>query len=286
MRVSALHIYPLKSARGISLDTMTLDALGVQFDRRWMLIDETGRFVSQREEARMALLTASLSAGALNVGAPHRESFAVPQADLRAARIKASLWDDIIDVIPISSEADAWFSDVLETKCRLVYFPDDSVRVIERSFNPDGRLVGLADGFPLLVISASSLVDLNDRLVARGRDTLLMDRFRPNLVVDDAPAYAEDAWKAIEIAGIRLSIVKPCARCSITTVDQATGIRGKEPLATLATYRRGPDGSVYMAQNAIHDKPGVIRLGDEVAVIVSEPPVIPSSGLMNSSSSS
>jgi uncharacterized protein YcbX len=269
MRVSALHIYPLKSARGISLDAMTLDTLGARFDRRWMLIDETGRFISQREEARMALLTASLNAGALSVGTPHHKSFAVPQADLRAARIKASLWDDIIDVIPISAEADAWFSDVLETKCRLVYFPDDSVRVIERPVNPDGRLVGLADGFPLLVISESSLVDLNDRLVARGRDTLPMDRFRPNLVVEDTPAYAEDAWMVIEIAGIRLSIVKPCARCSITTVDQATGIRGKEPLATLATYRRGPDGSVYMSQNAIHDKPGVIRLGDEVAVIAS-----------------
>ena len=131
-------------------------------------------------------------------------------------------------------------------------------------------MVALADGFPLLLISKPSLADLNERLVARGHEALPMNRFRPNLVVDGGQAFAEDSWKEIQVGGnggVRFSIVKPCARCSTTTVDQATGVRGKEPLATLATYRRGEDGSVFMGQNAIHDRAGTIRIDDEVRVL-------------------
>lgn len=267
IHISGLYIYPLKSARGISVDAMPLDTLGAAFDRRWMLIDDDRRFISQRERSRLALIATSLDDGKLTVGAPNHGSFRVPSAELSAPRMKVTIWDDVVDAIRVGDEADAWFSDVLETSCRLVYFPADTARVAERVFNPDEKLVGFADGFPLLIMSEASLADLNARLAARGREALPMDRFRPNVVVDGASAYAEDSWKTIEAAGIRVSIVKPCARCSITTVDQATGIRGKEPLATLATYRRGPDGSVYMAQNAIHDKPGVLRVGDEISIV-------------------
>jgi uncharacterized protein YcbX len=270
MNVSALNVFPIKSARGISMNVMTLDLFGVRHDRRWMLIDDDARFISQREKPRLALIVTALDDDQLTVCAPDHPPFRVPHVDASAPRIKATIWDDVVDVVPVGGDADAWFSDALDTRCRLVYFPDDSIRVADRAYNPQGRLVALTDGFPLLLISESSLSDLNERLSARGRETIPMNRFRPNLVVGDAEAFAEDSWREIQVGGdggVRLSIVKPCARCSTTTVDQATGVRGKEPLATLATYRRGEDGSVFMAQNAIHDRAGTIRMGDEIRVL-------------------
>jgi len=269
LHVSRLYIYPLKSARGISVDTLALDSLGPRWDRRWMLIDEHGRFISQREVPRLSLISTALCNDRLAVSAPDRELFTVPTPGPGVPRIKAEIWDDVVDVVPVGAGSDEWFSDALMTHCRLVYFPEDSIREVEQTFNPEDKLVGLADGFPLLVIGEASLRDLNERLVARQRDPLPMNRFRPNLVIEGAPPFAEDSWQNIHVGtdpGVGLSIVKPCARCAITTVDQRTGIRGKEPLATLATFRRGPDGSVFFGQNAIHDRPGTIRRGDPVHI--------------------
>jgi uncharacterized protein YcbX len=270
IHIAGLYIYPLKSGAGIPLDVMPLDELGPRFDRRWMLIDDDGRFISQRERPRLALIRTALHGPELTVSAIGHGSLVVPVHDATAARRSATVWDDTVDVLPIGEEADRWFGEVLEVSCRLVYFPDDSVRLAERAFNPLGRPIGFADGFPLLVLGQESLDDLNARLQLRGRAALPMNRFRPNIVVQGAPPYAEDDWRLVEIGGeraVRLSIVKPCARCSITTVEQATGERSKEPLAMLATYRRGPDGSVLFAQNAIHDRTGVLRVGDPVRVL-------------------
>lgn len=268
IRVSELYVYPLKSGAGISLDVMSLDVMGPRFDRRWMLVDDAGRFISQREEPRLSLVKSALQGGTLVVSALHREPLAVPPTDPEAPRIQATVWSDVVDVVHVSCDADAWFSELLETRCRLVYFPDDSIRVADRTFNPEGRRVGLADGFPLLLIGAASIAELNERIVARGGYALPMNRFRPNLVVEGSSPWAEDDWQSIEIgegSSVHMSIVKSCARCAIPTVDQNTALRGKEPLATLATYRRGPDGSVYVGQNVIHERPGVIRVGDPVA---------------------
>ena len=268
IHVSGLFVYPLKSARGIALDTMTLDERGPRFDRRWMLVDEDGRFISQREVPRLSRVVTSLEDGDLSVSAPGRWPFVV-LAPTSSERVPVVVWDDTVDAIPVGEEADAWFAETLGVRCRLVFFPDDGVRVAERAFNPEGRPIGFADGFPLLVVGEASVAELNTRIVARGGSALLMNRFRPNLVVEGAPPYAEDTWREIEVGGdygVRLAIVKPCARCAITTVDQATGVNGKEPLATLATYRRSARGDVMMGQNAIHDAPGVIRVGDSIRV--------------------
>ncbi len=267
-RVSQLYVYPLKSAAGISLQTMEVDPLGPHLDRRWMLVDETGRFISQREMPRLALLRTSLDGSRLSVSAPNVPPLTVPEPDAAADCMCVTVWNDVVDALPIGVETDAWFSEALETPCRLVFFPDSSVRVADRAYNPEGRHVGFADGFPLLILGASSLADLNARLTNRGHSPLSVNRFRPNIVVAGAAPYAEDGWRRIALGeGISLSIVKPCARCAITTVDQATAVRGKEPLTTLAAYRRGSDGSVFSAQNAIHDRPGVVRLGDSVRVL-------------------
>jgi MOSC domain-containing protein len=276
IRVAGLFIYPLKSAAGIALDAMPLDDIGPRFDRRWMVIDARGRFMSQREVPRLALIQTSVAGpspadAVLVLTTPGRAPLAVSSPDPGAERMSATVWDDTVDVIRIGDVVDAWLADVLEVPCRLVYFPDESIRIADRAFNPLDRPIGLADGFPLLVVGQESLDDLNGRLRERGHAPLPMNRFRPNIVVRGAAPFAEDGWRELvvgpETAAIGLSIVKPCARCSITTVDQATGVRGKEPLATLATYRRGPDGSVLFAQNAIHDRTGVLRVGDSVRVL-------------------
>jgi len=273
--VAGLFVYPLKSAAGIALEEMPLDDIGPRFDRRWMVIDDRGRFISQREVPRLAVIGTSINGDRPNepellLTAARRVPLVVSPPSPGSTRMSATVWDDVVDVVPIGDVADAWLAGVLGVSCRLVYFPDDSVRLADRAFSPLDRRIGLADGFPLLIVGQESLDDLNARLCERGHPALPMNRFRPNIVVRGAAPFAEDEWREISIgagaAPVGLSIVKPCARCSITTVDQASGVRGKEPLATLATYRRGADGSVLFAQNAIHDRTGVLRVGDPIRV--------------------
>jgi uncharacterized protein YcbX len=276
IRVAGLFIYPLKSAAGIAVDEMPLDHIGPRFDRRWMVIDEGGRFISQREVPHLALIGTSIngdrpSEAELVLTASGRIPLVVTPPGSAAARMSATVWDDAVDVVRIGDVADAWLSNVLGVSCRLVYFPDDSGRIADRAFNPLGRPIGFADGFPLLIVGEESLDDLNGRLRERGHAALPMNRFRPNIVVRGAAPFAEDEWREVAVEGeasaIGLSIVKPCARCAITTVDQSTGVRGKEPLATLATFRRGANGSVLFAQNAIHDRTGLLRVGDLIRVL-------------------
>lgn len=260
-RVSSLYIYPLKSARGVSLSAVELDWIGPRADRRWMLIGEDGRFLSQREHPCLALLTVTLHDGGLLVEAPGATPLELRAPRPDGPRIRAAIWDDICDVETADAAADRWFSDLVETPCRVVHLPDDFERVVDRAYAPDGRRVGLADGFPLLLIGEASLAVLNDKLA----HPVTMDRFRPNVVIRGAAAYAEDHWRDIRIGELAFTVVKPCARCSTVLVDQATGIRQKEPLATLATYRKW-DGEVWFGQNAIHGEPGVIRVGDAVSI--------------------
>lgn len=269
LRVSELCVYPIKSLGGISLSTMELEEMGPRFDRRWMVVDDDGRFITQREVPRMALISTRIDGDDVAVSAPGRECMRVDAVGLDAERVSVQVWGDVVDALRVGEEADRWFSEMLETSCRLVYFARDVVRLAERAFYPNEQPLGFADGYPLLVIGAESLRELNQRIVSRGRSALLMNRFRPNVVIDGADAWNEDLWKRIAIGedDVQLAIVKPCARCSITTVDQATAERGKEPLATLATYRRSSDGSVMMGQNALHDREGTLRVGDAVRVL-------------------
>jgi uncharacterized protein YcbX len=260
--VSSLHIYPLKSARGIAVDALELDALGPRGDRRWMLVDSDARFLSQRDHPRLALLDVALVGDGIVV----RRTDA-PPLDLSMARvqgrIEATIWDDTCEVDTYDAAADRWFSDALSTSCRVVHLPDNATRRVNPKYVPGHRRVSLADAFPLLVISEGSLVSLNARL----RHPVSMNRFRPNVVVAGTEPHAEDAWNEITIGGVACSVVKPCARCATIQVDQATATRGREPLATLATYR-SRDGKVLFGQNAIHATPGgTIRVGDPVSVL-------------------
>ena len=221
-------------------------------DRRWLLVDGDNRFLTQRELPRMALIQPTIEGDCLRLSAPGVGDFELP-VDQPGARAAVSVWKDSgIGAVDQGDPVAAWFSDFLEYDCRLVRFADDAVRPVSPKYAPRPTdQVGFADGYPFLIIAEASLDDLNRRL-----DTPLpMNRFRPNIVVADAEPYAEDTWRAIRVGEVEIDVVKPCARCAITTTDQATAARGKEPLRTLATYRNQNGGAMF-GQNAIHRTSG------------------------------
>jgi uncharacterized protein YcbX len=257
--LSGLYVYPIKSCAGISLQSADLSATGLHHDRRWMLVDEAGGFMSQRAHPRMALISVQLSAWHLAVAAPGMPGLEIPLQQDDENTIDVRVWGDTNRGTLVGKEADHWFSEFLEFSCRLVRKPDDDPRLVDSSYAERGDQVSFADGFPFLLISEASLEDLNGRL----EDPLLMNRFRPNLVVRGCGPYAEDGWGRLRIGGVSFRVAEPCPRCAITTVDQSTGVRGKEPLRTLATYRNSEVGTVF-GRNLIHDSLGTVCVGDPV----------------------
>lgn len=260
--VTNLFVYPLKSAHGIELAEAELDAFGVRYDRRWMVIDDRGRMITQREEPRMALVETRLEADRLVLAAPRLASLALPLDPVPGPRRRVSIWRDEVEAEDAGVEAAVWITEYLGRDARLVRMPDDAFRPVDPAYAVNADRVSFADGYPFLLISGEALDELNARLDV----PLPMNRFRPNLVVRGAGAHAEDGWRRIRIGTIDFHVVKPCARCVITTTDQATGERGKEPLRTLATYRK-VDGKVLFGQNLIHAGTGRVRVGDEVEVV-------------------
>ena len=260
--LSQLHVYPIKSAGGIPLEASEVDERGLRLDRRWMLVDQTGGFMSQRRFPRMALIGVRIEPDHLAVEAPDMPPLEVPlRPPVRKPRL-ARVWRDLVEVSTVGDDADRWFGEFLGVGCKLVYLPDESIRPVDPDYGRRGDRVGLADGFPFLLASEASLADLNARL----ESPLPMNRFRPNLVVRGSEAFAEDGWGLIRIGSITLRVVKPCARCAITTVDQRTAATGKEPLRTLARFRRAGEG-VLFGQNLIHDDTGALRVGDPLEVL-------------------
>jgi uncharacterized protein YcbX len=254
-----LYVYPIKSCAGISLKDAELCATGLRHDRRWMLVDETGEFMSQRAHPRMALISTRFAPGDLIVSAPGMPDLEIPLQPDDENLIDVRVFGDTNSGALVDGEADRWFGEFLEFPCRLVHKPDDAPRLVDSSFAESGDQVGFADGFAFLLISEASLEDLNSRL----EEPLPMNRFRPNFVVTGCSPYAEDGWSRLRIGGVPFRVAEPCPRCAITTVDQRTGDRGKEPLRTLATYRKS-DGEVFFGRNLIHDALGAVRVGDPV----------------------
>jgi uncharacterized protein YcbX len=262
MYLSSLYVYPIKSLGGISLGAWDVDGRGLRYDRRWMLVDEDGWFISQRELPRMALISVRIEPDRLVVDAPQMPSLELPLGPTTGETMPARIWDDLVEASPVGDDADRWFGEFLGVRCSLVYLPDESVRPVDPDYGEAGDRVGLADGFPFLLISEASLADLNSRL----EHPLPMNRFRPNLVIGGCEPFAEDFWKRIRIGFITFRVVKPCSRCAITTVDQSTAVTGKEPLRTLARFRK-VGGKVLFGQNLIHDGTGTLRTGDPVEIV-------------------
>ncbi|WP_322401800.1 MOSC domain-containing protein [Massilia luteola] len=254
-----LLLYPIKSCAGIAVRSAVvnesgLSALGVH-DREWMLVTDDGQFLTQREHPRMALIRPLPDGGRLRVHAPGMDELALPLAwDEAAATRTVRIWDDKVDAADCGDAAAAWFSAALATPCRLVRFHRDVVRPTSTRWT-DGveARTRFADGYPLLLIGQASLDDLNARLVAAGRHALPMDRFRPNLVVDGLDACEEDFLATLTVGGVQIRPVKPCARCPIPSIDQATGIPGPDPLDILQTYRANPrmEGAICLGMNCI-----------------------------------
>jgi uncharacterized protein len=232
--VSALHIYPIKSCKGIPVTQASLTPTGLQWDRHWMLVNIAGRFMTQRELPHMALVEPTLSPTGLQIAAPGRSSLAISIDDGRQER-RVKVWDDTLDALDEGDVAANWFSTFLQTAVRLVRFHPERRRISSREWTGEiAALNQFSDGYSLLALSEASLVDLNKRLEV----PLPMNRFRPNLVLSGTAAYDEDRIYELYGDGVRLRIVKPCGRCKITTTDQITGVpMGDEPLTTLRSYR-------------------------------------------------
>jgi uncharacterized protein YcbX len=263
IELSGLFLYPVKSLRGLSLAAAEVDARGLRLDRHWMLVDPEGRFVTQRQQPRMALIDCAPEAEGLRLAAPNMAPLRLDAPAAGAETLEVQLWGQRCQALAWGAEADAWLSHFLQRPVRLVAMPEGSVRRLDPEYAQPQDQTGFADGFPFLLISEASLADLNQRV---GR-VLPMQRFRPNLVVSGCAPYAEDRWRRIRIGGIEFRLVKPCSRCSIPSVDPATGARdGTEPLATLSRYRQRGN-KVYFGQNLIHDGAGRLALGDGVEVL-------------------
>jgi uncharacterized protein YcbX len=247
--ISALNIYPVKSCRGIALDAATLGDTGLSDDRHWMMVRPNGRFVTQRELPRMALIGTTVGPAGLELRTPGMPPLSVPRHGEGAA-LAVTVWKFDGSGIDCGDEAAHWCSQFLETPLRLVRFDVRVPRECSAEWTRDTRAITeFADGFPILVISRASLAELNSRLP----DALPMERFRPNVVIDGVDAYDEDRIHELRSDQVTLRLVKPCMRCSITTTDQQRGaVDGVEPLATLKTYRydRGQKG-VAFGQNSI-----------------------------------
>jgi len=269
MHLSALHIYPVKSCRGLSVTAAEVDDHGLVGDRRFMVVSaEDGIFLTQRTHPRMALIETTLTKEALTLSSPNHGSVAVPPASHLPppAPRRVTVWKSTVNADDCGEEAAEWLSGFLGLPLRLVRMGATYQRPIVKPTAQPGDVVTFADAYPFLVLSEASLADLNSRLT----DPLPMNRFRPNFVVAGAAPYAEDSWEKIRIGQVILRNAGPCARCPITTTDQLTAVRAKEPLKTLAAYRRDPDDptDVNFGTNLIHEtKRGTLKVGEAVVIV-------------------
>lgn len=264
-RVVDIRIYPVKGLRGRSLTAAAVEPWGLAGDRRWMVVNPAGRLLSQRELTAMAVIEAEPIAGglALSSGTDRCE---VPFPEASSELLTVSVWRSTVPARAAGAAADAWLSRRLDAGCRLVHMHDTAVRPTNPAYSrPDDR-VSFADGYPLLLTNMASLADLNGRLAT----PVGMDRFRANLVIEGADAFAEDGWSRLRVGQIAFRMPKPCGRCIVITVDQATGSKAEggekaEPLRTLARYHRR-DQEALFGINLIPDQTGQVRVGDEVEI--------------------
>lgn len=277
-RLTELNLYPIKSCAGISLRTATVTPFGLMskhiFDREWMVVDHEGNFLTQRAIPKMACIVPRQTDDALEVQAPGMQPLRVPLCLLdpdRAATLQVSVWDHVLTAYDCDDNTARWFSQALDVPCRLVRFHPQATRSINNQWT-GGRDVSthFSDGFPMLVISEESLADLNAKLEAQARPPLPMNRFRPNLVIAGVEAFEEDYAATMRIGAALLQPVKPCPRCPIPAVDQATGISGPSPLDILQSYRANPkiDGGIAFGMNAIllDGENQVLKVGQEVEI--------------------
>ena len=259
--LSDIFVYPVKALAGITQSQAEVRPRGLASDRRWVIVRPDGQFISQRSHPRLALITTRLTTSGVELCAPDRQpmEILVPQD---GPRRPVQIWQDHVSALSGNPEAESWLQEFLGEPCHLAWMDPLCQRPTKTDPEFPTTEVSFADGYPCLILSEASLTDLNERLAT----PLTMDRFRPNLVVSGCEAYAEDTWTTLTMGEVRFRAISPCARCSVTTIDQATGVSmAPEPLQTLATYRQVEKGVIF-GVNLVVEKPGRIQMGDSVEV--------------------
>lgn len=259
-KITQLWIYPVKSLAGIPLSSVNVRPKGFQFDRRYMLVDESGTAITQRTHPHMALFRLTMDGEQLTVRI-NDEVVQIPMAPTTGAELKANVWNDTITAIEPDVQLSAWFTKHMRTNCKLLFFPENNPRPVDGTYDDKGNHVSLADAFPFLIIGQSSLDELNRRLA----EPVSMRRFRPNIVFGGGAPFDEDTWSEFRIGPGKFKAVKACARCILTTVDPDTGIKGPEPLKTLATFRK-QNNNILFGQNVLAVKASEINVGDEIFI--------------------
>ncbi|MCX7797203.1 MAG: MOSC domain-containing protein [Melioribacter sp.] len=267
-----IYVYPIKSLGGIRLEKSYVEKRGLQFDRRMMLIDNKNVFMTQRNHPKMALLKTMIIDNKIIVyNSINNQSIEINIDELKqieksnnSEKIDVIIWEDKIKALKVSKVIDEFFSETLKTSCSLVYMPDDSERIVDphKKYVSDRHLVSFADAYPFLIIGNASLNDLNEKL----KEKVPMNRFRPNLVFRGGNAFDEDKWKIFKISDITFYVVKPCARCIITTINQDTAEKSDEPLKTLSSYRK-VNNKVLFGQNLVHNGIGEISINTELKIL-------------------
>jgi len=257
--VRSLHVYPVKSCRGISLASAVVVPTGFRFDRQWMVVSPDGGFLSQRSNPVLARVSTRIDSELLILDARGRTCLEIAAGEPDGDERSVTIWNDRCGAVSAGPEAAEWFSSLLGTPCELVRQPDAGVRQVDGRFADPSDRVAFADGFPFLLISQASVDELGRRL----GEPVPADRFRANIIVSGCEPHAEDHWNEITIGKLGFQIAKPCARCVVITTDQKNGARSAEPLRTLAGYRT-VDGKVLFGQNLVHRGPGKLRVGDQV----------------------
>ena len=262
--LSQINIYPIKSLGGISLQSSLVEERGLQYDHRWMLVDEQNKFITQRLHPKMALLKVEINNDLLTI--KHKQNKLSPLTLLPLPyddeEINVQIWNDNVTAIKFSHDANNWFTEAIGFKCCLVYMPDSTKRKVDPKYAKN-KMVSFADGYPFLIIGEESLNDLNKRL----EEPLPMTRFRTNFVFGGGKPFDEDNWKTIKIGNMVFHSTKSCTRCVITTIDQNTGTKGKEPLKTLATFRQ-KDNNVMFGMNLVAAGIGKVDVCDEITISV------------------
>lgn len=263
--LQSLNIYPIKSAAGIALSNSWVDDFGLSFDRRFVLTDPSGLFITARTEPTLCLIKVNLSEQGLILTAPDMPALHISYHMLSKVYKDISVWDDGIKAQYGHKNYDLWFSQYLNKPCQLLYFGEQSQRYVRNSH----KQVAFADGYPLLLLSQASLDDLNRKMSLQLNQSVSMSQFRPNLVVDHCDAFAEDTWQHIRIGEVEFEISKPCSRCIFTTVNPNNAEKHpqQEPLTTLKNYRQVASGDVMFGQNLIALNQGSIKQGDEIVIL-------------------
>lgn len=261
--LSEINIYPVKSLGGFSVEFAEVTDRGLKHDRRWMLVDENGKFLTQRKDPQMALIQVGVTPNGLQFR--HKlikEQLNIAFDDFTSAELDVIVGEDAVKAAPYEKQVNNWFSNLLGFNCRLVYMKDEMRRQVDKKYAINNEITSFAGGYPFIIVGQSSLEDLNSRLEVK----MPMNRFRPNFVFTGGEPYEEDEWKKFKISDVTFFGVKRCNRCALVNVNQETAEKGEEPLRTLSKYRT-IDNEVRFGMKLLHNGFGFVNVGDNIEVI-------------------